>query len=200
MKRRHFLPGIAVLCLCFAMLFATAAFAAAPQASQSMTLTVEVPARHELTLNLGPNGAVKINGVLYSGAQTLALERGQAYTYEIVPDAGYIFESGSYNGTPLDGTAFTAPPLQEDGLVLVLTFQKGVAAPTVAPSAMPDSHSPGDGDDAAVVNTGTTPAATAPKPSAIAQTGDAAQPILWLGLCGTALAALALLLRKSKKQ
>lgn len=126
--------ALASLALAFAM--PATALAADTVTSGDTELTVTVPSSHGVTLDVGANGSVAVNGVSYCGEETkggtceIRVERLARQQYTIVAENGYRVSGATYDGktVTLDGGVFTAPAINRDGIVLLVRFEKDPGA------------------------------------------------------------------------
>ena len=149
--------------------FGTTAFAD----SGNTTLTAQVPCT--VTLSIGENGFVTVDGTKYTGDASFQKDLDTVVTYTISADSGYEIESVLYNGTDITSAAksgsYTAAALTGNA-TLKVTFAKK-AVPPSPPPANP----------------------------AIPRTGDESPVMLWgmlLFVSGTALAVM-LISRKRRE-
>lgn len=91
-----------------------------------------VETKYNITLNVGANGTVTVDGVAVTGTCTITKLAGQSVTFGIVPDAGYELSSFRVGGAEqtVSGGSFVIPSIGSDQTVAV-TFAEITAPPIV---------------------------------------------------------------------
>ena len=127
MNRCKLWAAVAVLFLLAAVVLPVQALAA------ETNLTLTVPERHSVTLEIGENGSVRVENTGYRDSATAWVRRQAAQRYMIEPEAGYMVLAAYYNGVDvtdqIKDNVFTAPALIADG-VFTVTFAKDLSSPT----------------------------------------------------------------------
>ena len=136
--------------------------------SGTQVITVSIPCT--VTLLIGEHGAVQVNGKSYTGDTSIQAPVGTAFTYTLLPDAGYQLSTLTYDRDTVTGSvkngAYAAPALTGHA-ELKVTFVK---------------------------QTEPLSASSTPK------TGDESDPGLWLALMLASGAGLLALLEKRKNR
>ena len=162
------------------MLFSVPAFAY----GGNTTLTVKVPCT--VTLSIGENGSVTVDGTKYTGDASFQKELDTVVSYTITPDSGYEINSVLYNGenvtASVSGGVYTAPALTDNATLTVL----------FASTAHPPTKIPDHGDGGYIVNY------VAPR---FPKTGDESHVALWIALlCASGAGIAALVISRKKRK
>lgn len=125
-RRKKRMTRLCALYLMAALFFPVSAFAA----EQSMQLTATVPSSHSVRLEIDEHASVKADGKIYTGTQSIQVERLKEQKYVIQAEDGYEITEVTYGPEgeaeeiTLTGSAFTAPALNQDGNILTVTVEE----------------------------------------------------------------------------
>lgn len=92
------------------------------------TIHIRVPDTHEIKVDIGAHGWVRINNITYKGTQNVKIERLSSPCFEIEAEKGYEINTAYYQGKDVTGeiknNQYIAPLLYEDGNILKVDFKK----------------------------------------------------------------------------
>lgn len=129
---------IIVLLLCIMLVIPIIPDYSVVYAGNGTEISVSVPAKHTVTINISGNGGVSTGDMKYRESGTVELDRLSVQTYMFEPDSGYEVVSVLYNGqeviSEVSNNRYTAPKINRDSVISVV-FNKMLTKCTLSGEA-----------------------------------------------------------------